>query len=152
MRFFGRKGRKGERGEILPEANEGLPDSHRLNGLCSRCGKQSSFALAGSLPVTYEYDGYTQDHSGSISHQEIDRVISLIYRNCEHGVVVVEEMWVGDHPRREGIHSGGTIPGGGFIGGLCPTPSSAMTSPATFLARSPRLQRLYRRTARGPRQ
>lgn len=46
--------RKGRRDEVLPPENEGLPDSHRPSGLCPRCGKQSSFDIAGSLPVTDE--------------------------------------------------------------------------------------------------
>lgn len=100
--------RKGERGEILPEENEGLPDSHRPSGLCPRCGKQSSFEIAGSLPVTFDYETYLQGRDGSVSHMEMDRVSSLICRHCRQGVVVVEEQWIGDEARRKG-QSGGVI-------------------------------------------
>ncbi len=52
--------RRGRRDEPLPEPNEGLPDSHRPSGLCPRCGKQSSFEVAGSLPVSFD-SSYTHD-------------------------------------------------------------------------------------------
>lgn len=93
--------RKGARGEILPEENEGLPDSHRPSGLCPRCGKQSSFESAGSLPATFDYETYVLGHDGTKSHEEMDRVTSLICRHCRQGVVVVEERWIGDQPRRK---------------------------------------------------
>ena len=44
---------KGPRNEDLPLTHEGLPDSYRPNGLCPRCGKQSSFEKIGELPVTF---------------------------------------------------------------------------------------------------
>ena len=99
---------RGERGEQVPVPHEGLPDSTRQSGLCPRCGKQSSFAIAGSLPVTFD-DTYIIEHDGSKTRQTLDQVTSLICRHCGHGVVVVEEMWVGDHPAREGIREGGCL-------------------------------------------
>jgi Domain of unknown function (DUF4145) len=97
---------KGARDEILPEENEGLPDSSRPSGLCPRCGKQSSFEKAGSLPVTFDYETYTQGQDGISRHDATDVVTSLICRHCRQGVVVVEEQWVGDHPKRKGRFGG----------------------------------------------
>ena len=100
--------RKGPRDEVLPPANEGLPDSHRLSGLCPRCGKQSSFDVAGSLPVTFDYEIYSIESDGTYKYDQIDRVTSLICRHCHQGVVVVEEQWVGDKPKKK-QKSGGVI-------------------------------------------
>jgi hypothetical protein len=46
--------RKGPRGELLPQAHEGLPDSTTGSGLCPRCGKQSSFEARSIMPITYD--------------------------------------------------------------------------------------------------
>lgn len=105
--LFKRKIKKGKRGEDLPEPHEGLPDSYRPSGLCPRCGKQSSFDIAGSLPATFD-SSYTVDHSGKEERGLIDRVSSLICRHCKQGVVVVEEEWVGDHPGKE-AKTGGEV-------------------------------------------
>lgn len=94
-----REPNKGKRGELLPESNEEAPDSHRPQGLCPRCGKQSSFEILGSYPVTFDYGSYFQDAAGNIGHDEMDRVTALNCRNCRQGVVVVEEQWVGEAPR-----------------------------------------------------
>lgn len=102
---FNRKTEIGKRGEQLPETHEGLPDSHRPNGLCPRCGKQSSFDILGSLPVTFD-SFYLSHRDGTQQRTIIDRVSSLICRHCGHGVVVVEEEWVGDKPRTSGSSSG----------------------------------------------
>lgn len=104
----GKPKRKGPQGEILPEENEGLPDSHLPSGLCPRCGKQSSFENVGSLPVTFDYETYLQGRDGTHRHEQLNRVTSLICRHCRQGVVVVEEQWIGDQPRRQGF-SGGVI-------------------------------------------
>lgn len=94
-----KESQRGKRDEPLPKPNEGLPDSHRPSGLCPRCGKQSSFEVVGSLPVTldssYSYDG--QNYEPNI----IDRVSSLLCRHCKQGVVVVEEEWVGEAPKKQ---------------------------------------------------
>lgn len=105
--FLGK--RRGNRGEVLPEDNKDLPDSHCPSGLCPRCGKQSSFENAGSLPVTINYDTYSVDYEGHRSHDSTDQVTSLICRHCNQGVVVVEEQWVGDVPVRENKRGGGTV-------------------------------------------
>ena len=103
----GKRPRKGPRGEVLPEENEGLPDTNRPSGLCPRCGKQSSFNILGNLPVTYDYETYTLS-DGQKSHEASDRVSSLICRHCGQGVVVIEEQRIGDSPRRK-KQSGGLI-------------------------------------------
>lgn len=99
---------QGKRGEELPAPHEGLPDSFRPSGLCPRCGKQSSFEIAGSLPVTFDYSSYTAHHNGHKEHDFIDRVSSLICRHCKQGVVVIEEEWVGDSPKKKQT-SGGVV-------------------------------------------
>lgn len=105
---FAKSKPRGERGEEVPEPHDGLPDSNRLGGLCPRCGKQSSFAIAGTLPVTFE-SSYALNHDGTREPQVLDQVASLICRHCRHGVVVVEEKWIGDHPARDGLKEGGPI-------------------------------------------
>jgi hypothetical protein len=98
--------RKGSRGEILPDENAGLPDSHRPSGLCPRCNKLSSFELVGSLPVTIDYETFSVDHAGQRSRDSLDRVTSLLCRHCNQAVVVVEERWVGESPAKEASRSG----------------------------------------------
>jgi len=100
--------RKGPRDEVLPPENEGLPDSHRPSGLCPRCGKQSSFELGGQLPVTFDYETFVAGHDGSQTHEQIDRVTSLICRHCHQGTVVIEEQWVGNQPKAK-QRAGGII-------------------------------------------
>lgn len=109
MFFSDKPKRKGSQGEVLPDQNEGLPDSTLPSGLCPRCGKQSSFENIGSLPVTFDYESYLQDREGHLHHDTLTQVTSLICRHCKQGVVVVEEQWVGEQPRAKGLRSGGTI-------------------------------------------
>ena len=99
----------GKRCEILPEENKGLPDSHRPSGLCPRCNNQSSFRVAGSLPVTINYEPYYVHHEGRRGHDPTDQITSLVCRHCNQGLMVVEERWVGNAPERENDRSGGTI-------------------------------------------
>jgi ribosomal protein S27AE len=107
LRFFQKGKEIGSRGEDLPVSNEGLPDSYRPNGICPRCGKQSSFENAGSLPVTFDSAVLT-NYNSKQEHALIDRVSSLICRNCGHGVVVVEEEYIGDSPKKQ-QKSGGVV-------------------------------------------
>lgn len=95
----------GKRGEELPLPNEGLPDSYKPSGLCPRCGKQSSFENIGFLPVTYD-SGILVSPDGDHEQDIIDRVSSLICRHCGQGVVVVEEEWVGDFPKKQKVTGG----------------------------------------------
>jgi hypothetical protein len=104
--FWHRKDKiTGKRGEELPLPNEGLPDSYRLSGLCPRCGKQSSFENIGSLPVTFD-STYIVSRDETQERTIIDRVSSLICRHCAQGIVVVEEEWVGDYPKKQKMTSG----------------------------------------------
>ena len=83
-------GRKGPRGELLPEAHDGLPDSRYRSGLCPRCGKQSSFDPHGSIPITT--DGrFAVGVDGTRSTIELDHVTVLVCRHCNQGVAVIEE-------------------------------------------------------------
>ncbi|MDF2819897.1 MAG: hypothetical protein K0R15_338 [Clostridiales bacterium] len=98
---------KGERNEDLPLTHEGLPDSYRPNGLCPRCGKQSSFESMGELPVTFS-SGMVHPSDGRKPYRSYsDRVTCMVCRHCNQGVVVIEEEWIGEHPSREGIGNGG---------------------------------------------
>jgi Domain of unknown function (DUF4145) len=82
---------RGPRGELLPKAHDGLPDTRYASGLCPRCGKQSSFENKGSTMVTH--DGkYVINHDGSRGLSlELDRVTVLICRYCTQGTAVIEE-------------------------------------------------------------
>jgi len=100
--------RTGNRVEALPEPHDGLPDSSRQSGLCPRCGKQSSFQVLGSLPVTYDGTVFVANPDGSREQVVLDQVTSLMCRHCNQGVAVVEEKWVGDHPAHEKA-GGGTV-------------------------------------------
>lgn len=102
-------GEIGKRGEILPESHDGLPDSSRPSGLCPRCGKQSSFEHHGSKSVTIDYSAYHIGQDNKRIFDPLDRVSVLFCRYCKQGLVVIEETWVGDNPKREGIKGGGSI-------------------------------------------
>ena len=107
--LFKRKPRpKGQRSETLPEENDGPPDASRPQGLCSRCNKQSSFHVLGSLPVTFG-DAYTIERDGSHTPSAVEQVSALRCRNCGHCVVVVEEQWVGETPWHQGLEAGGVL-------------------------------------------
>lgn len=99
---------KGERGETLPESNPDTPpDSTDPTGVCPRCGERSSFEVGPSHPVSF--DGSVEVLSalgGGSSPAELDRATILLCRNCKQGIVVVEEEWIGDSPRRDGFRSG----------------------------------------------
>jgi hypothetical protein len=94
---FGKRSVKGGRGEDLPEPNEGPPDSARPQGLCPRCGKQSSFENLGQLPLSFEtilraLPGRDMEPADD----PLDRVASLRCRNCHQATAVIEEKWVGE--------------------------------------------------------
>lgn len=85
-----------------------LPDSSDLSGPCPRCGRTSNFVAIGTVPVTF--DGRTVNlRDGRGIDSWIEQVTSLRCMGCGQATVVVEEEWVGDHPRREGIQGGGHI-------------------------------------------
>lgn len=100
---------KGERNEELPLTHDGLPDSYRPNGLCPRCGKQSSFEAIGELPVTFS-GGMAHPSDGRKPYPTYsDKVTSMVCRHCNQGVVVIEEEWIGDQPSRLGLSRGGEV-------------------------------------------
>lgn len=97
-RFFGteRKGLRSEtlqtgpRGQALPKAHDGLPDTRYMSGLCPHCGRLSSFESKGSIPLTH--DGrYAVGFDGSRSPIELDQVTVLVCRHCTQGTAVIEE-------------------------------------------------------------
>jgi hypothetical protein len=84
--------RKGPRGEPLPEAHDGLPDSEHLGGLCPRCGKQSSFKVFTHATITSDRQVVIgMDNSQSTSSMPLDRVVVLFCRHCDQGTMVIEE-------------------------------------------------------------
>jgi len=96
---------KGSRNEPMPLTHSGLPDSYRPNGLCPRCRKQSSFEEIGNLPVTFD-GGISNRASGNQTPTYSDRVTVLLCRHCNQGIVVIEEEWVGEQPKRLGMSEG----------------------------------------------
>jgi Domain of unknown function (DUF4145) len=111
--FRNKKTEKGQRNEDLPESNEEFPDSDKPYGLCPRCNKQSSFDILGSLPATFD-SGIIVHQNGTNSRDFYDRVTSFQCRNCQQPVIVLEEQFINDKPRREGM-TGGTINWRGFF-------------------------------------
>ena len=107
--FGGRKHSVGKTGEKLPEAHDGLPDSTRPQGLCPRCLKQSSFDVVGSQAVTFDPESYIAEKSGGTTRVHIDQISVLYCRNCQQGVVVVEEQLVGGRSWREPNGKGGGV-------------------------------------------
>jgi hypothetical protein len=106
MNFFGnKKTEKGQRNEDLPETNEGYPDSEMPYGLCPRCNKQSSFDLLGALPATLSSNIRISQMIDNKPDSN-DRVVSLLCRNCNQPVIVLEEKFVGDKAVKEGSSSG----------------------------------------------
>ena len=99
----------GNRGEIILEPHEGLPDSSHRSGFCPRCGKQSSFVLRDSIPVTLDYSVHAMSQDGRRSYDALDQVSVLFCRHCKQGIAVIEEVWIGDHPKRNGLKQGGKI-------------------------------------------
>lgn len=117
--------RKGPRGEVLPEANDGPPDSHRPSGLCPRCGKQSSFDSMPPLPVTFDFETAVANYDGSYEHTPVERVSVLFCRHCRQGTVVVEEQFVGEHRAVE-RKGGGSVSYRGFH--WWPLPNTQLSS------------------------
>ena len=103
--FGNRKTIKGSRNEDLPEQNEGYPDSDKPYGLCPRCNKQSSFESLGILPATFD-SGFYVAPDGQRKYDYYDRVASLLCRNCNQPIIVLEEKYVGDKPAKDFIASG----------------------------------------------
>lgn len=111
--FRNKKTEKGQRNEDLPENNEEFPDSDKPYGLCPRCNKQSSFENLGSLPATFD-SGIILNQNGANTRDFYDRVTSFQCRNCQQPIIVLEEQFINDKPRRDGL-SGGTVNWRGFF-------------------------------------
>jgi hypothetical protein len=65
------------------------------------------------VPLTFD-GGYLMHPQGSHAPTFSERASVLICRHCKQGVAVLEEEWLGDHPKREGLKGGGTISWRGF--------------------------------------
>jgi hypothetical protein len=109
---FARHVDKGKRGEPMPAQNDGPPDSETPSGLCPRCGKQSSFEIMGSLPLTFD-GGALINHDGSRTATHNERASVFICRHCNQGVAVLEEQWVGEYRSIERC-GGGVVSWRGF--------------------------------------
>jgi hypothetical protein len=107
--FGGKKHSFGKAGEKLPEKNEGLPDSALPHGLCPRCQKQSSFEVRGSQAVTFDPELVLVERSGQHTPTPLDQVSILYCRNCQQGIVVIEEQCIGGQSWREPGRSGGGV-------------------------------------------
>lgn len=96
----------------MPELHDGSPDSHKPAGLCPRCGKQSSFEVIGSLPLTFD-GGRAMLADGRQQPTYKDRCSVLICRHCNQGTIVAEEQWLGDSKANDSIRTG-TVSWRGF--------------------------------------
>lgn len=95
-----------DRGERNPDS---FADSSDPSGPCPRCGRVSTFELAGSLPLTAG-SGYVLDQQGQYEPVVVQRASVLICRGCGQGLVVAEDRYIGE--RRavdEDTRAGGTI-------------------------------------------
>jgi hypothetical protein len=106
-KIFGeyKKTTKGSRNEELPLEHEGLPDSFNPYGLCPRCNKQSSFEIIGHLPATYD-SSIINRSNGVNEHGLIDRVTSMVCRNCNQPIIVIEEEYIGEKPKLKNKEGG----------------------------------------------
>jgi len=93
----------------LPPNPDTSPDSSDPSGPCPRCGRVSNFRVIGSIPVTFEEGTYTLLPDGSSERIFYEQVSALLCMGCGQATVVVEEQYMDDRPRREGIKSGGTV-------------------------------------------
>lgn len=76
--------------EVVPR-HSGLPDWTRVEGLCPRCIKQSSFDQVQVVPVAEGRAGLGDSLAGR-SRSTTERVGVLKCRNCGQGTVVVERL------------------------------------------------------------
>jgi len=88
---------------------ETSPDSADPSGPCPRCGRVSNFRVLGSLPVTFEEGSYAFLPDGRQQPVHYEQVSALLCMGCHQATVVVEEEYLDDRPRREGLKSGGTV-------------------------------------------
>jgi hypothetical protein len=103
----------GKRGEPLPAKHDGPPDSARPSGLCPRCGKQSSFDVLGSVPLTFD-GGMMHHREGTVTPTHHEQSSVLVCRHCKQGVSVLEEVWVGETRKLGSYQPSGAISWRGF--------------------------------------
>lgn len=109
MPLFGKPPDPGPRGEPTRRSDSDTPpDSADPSGPCPRCGRVAHFTAIGSLPITFS-GGHVVGPGGQSVPDALDRVAALVCNGCSQGIAVVEEEWVGDHPRREGLGGGGSV-------------------------------------------
>lgn len=70
----------------------GIPDSYLPQGLCPRCGLQSSFEVRGSFDLSFDPRFVIAQRDGSSSRISDERLTGLTCRGCSQGMAVVEEM------------------------------------------------------------
>jgi uncharacterized protein DUF4145 len=85
------------------------PDTADPTGICPRCSRSSNFK--GVVPPIPLFFTGTQigrpDHT--VELEAAERVSGLLCLGCGQATAVVEEMWVGQRPWREGARTGGKI-------------------------------------------
>lgn len=115
--IFGKGSSKivGERGEELPAHNDGYPDTHIPSGLCSRCNKQSSFEIVTTIPISFSGHVISSGYNKEPQRSYDDQVSVLECRNCKQRMVVIEESYINDTPKRINQSAGGYMSFRGFF-------------------------------------
>lgn len=70
----------------------GIPDSHKAQGLCPRCHRQSNFEVRGHIDLSFDTQFVIAERDGSSSRIPDERLTGLTCRGCSQGIAVVEEM------------------------------------------------------------
>ncbi len=84
------------------------PDTADPTGICPRCGRNSNFkGMAPPIPLSFT--GMELEGPGGTELDPAERVSGLLCLGCGMATAVIEEKWVGQHPWREGIRTGGVI-------------------------------------------
>lgn len=115
--IFGKPSNKkvGNRGEELPADNYGYPDTHIPSGLCSRCNKQSSFEVIESIPISFTGTFYSGGRNAQPERSFDDQVSLLECRSCKQIMVVIEESYINETPKRIDMDKGGYMSFRGFF-------------------------------------
>ena len=95
--------------EIMPEPNEGLPDSSRISGLCPRCNKQCSFETTHHIPINLvrrQTNAVLNTGERKPTHNQ--QCSPLICNYCKQGTVVIEELLI-NGKKEKGNETAGTI-------------------------------------------
>ncbi len=75
--------------------NADLPDSTKLNGLCTRCAEQSTFVVEHYHDIGYR--DYTIDGTTPIPGE---RVVILLCNRCQERMVVIEKSGRRQYPEQ----------------------------------------------------